>query len=77
VKEIDQITIASQNLRRESERKRDLFHRASLETKAKKKKIKKREDYFLEKVALSARAYYFSRALLKQNINSVKRQLHG
>jgi len=58
VKEIDQITIASQNLRRERERKRDLFHRASLETKAKKKKIKKREDYFLEKVLLFRRVRF-------------------
>ena len=65
-KEIDQKTIASQNLRHARERKERA--RKSLETKAKaKKKIKKREDYFLEKVLLLRRVRFtYSRALLKQ-----------
>jgi len=68
-KEIDQKTIASQNLRHARERKERAKARSfSLETKAKKKKkIKKREDYFLEKVLLLRRVRFtYSRALLKQ-----------
>jgi hypothetical protein len=63
--------------KRERAKARSFSPRVSRNGSEEEEDKEERRLLFGKSFALSARAFYLSRALLKQNINSVKRQLHG
>jgi len=76
VKEIDQNNRVTKFKKRERAKARSFSPRVSRNESEEEEDKEERRLLFGKSFALSARAFYFSRALLKQNINSVKRQLH-